>query len=30
MPEELGANSKWDFINRAKKWMIWFLNQHGG
>lgn len=29
MPEELESNSKWMIINKAKAWMVWFLQKHG-
>eukprot|EP01038_Epipyxis_sp_PR26KG_P006494 gene6494-8929_t len=29
IPEELEANSKWAFVNKAKVWMIKFLSTHG-
>ncbi len=29
IPEELEANSKYGFVNRAKSFTVWFLQQHG-
>lgn len=29
MPEELGSTSRYNFINKMKTYMIWFLRTHG-
>lgn len=29
MPEELGSTSRYNFINKMKAYMIWFLRTHG-
>lgn len=29
MPEELGSTSRYNFINKMKSYMIWFLRTHG-